>query len=169
MIIKQIKRGLNILLRPEKEFKEINKHSFEKAVADYMKLLVSVGIVAGLLHLLFSIIKAFYLDLFLKIDIDYWRMINYTFSRSISIILFYIFAGTFLVFLISIILIPFFRKIKYVDLLRLLFYSLIPILLFAWLQFNPIPFAIWSIFLFIIGVRSYKSTIIKKDSIKKRN
>jgi len=109
------------------------------------------------------------LDLFLNIDINYWRMINYAFGVGASIIFFYIFAGTFLIFFISIILKPFFRKMKYVDLLRLLFYSSTPILLFAWLQFNALPLVIWSIFLFITGIKSYKSITIKKHSIQRRD
>ena len=169
MIIKHIKRGLNILLRPQKEFSEINNHSFETAAANYTLLLITVGIAAGVFNLLFSLIKAFFLDLFLNIDINYWRMINYAFGVGASIIFFYIFAGTFLIFFISIILKPFFRKMKYVDLLRLLFYSSTPILLFAWLQFNALPLVIWSIFLFITGIKSYKSITIKKHSIQRRD
>jgi hypothetical protein len=157
------------LSNPEREFNQINKRSFESIVGDYMWLLVTVAIVTGLLNFLFSIVKAIYLDIFLNIDVQYWRMINYSFGRAFSLLFLYIFAGTFLIFFISILLRPFFHKIKYIDFLGLLLYSLAPLLLFAWIPFNPTPLIIWSIFLFAVGVSSYKAVGIKKGSIQQRD
>ncbi len=169
MIIKQIKRGFNILLNPNKEFKNISKIKFEEAVADYFKLLVSVAIVAGIANFIIALIKAAFLDITLNIDIQYLRMINYSIGRATSLVFFYIFAGTFILFFVSIILRIFIRKVKYVDLFRILFYSLMPLLLFGWLPFNQVPLLIWCSFLLAIALRQHRSVKVKKGSINQRD
>ena len=169
MIIKSLKRGLNILLDPKKGFSNANKCNFELAVGHYMWLLITVAIAAGVINLLFSIGKAIYFDLFVNAEIQYIRMANYSFSSAFSLFFFYLFAGTLLTFILSLFLRPFFNKIKYTDFLKIIFFSLTPLLLFAWLPFNPVPFVIWSLFLFIYAIRSYKSIEIKRDSIQQRD
>ncbi len=168
MVIKAIKRGLRILSSPREEFENLNKRTFESVVADYMTLLVIVAVLAGLSGLLYSVFRALYLDLSLDVSIQYFRMINYAAGRSMSLLFFYLFAGTFLLFFISLILKPFLHKMKYTSLLKILFYSLTPFLLFSWFYLNPLPWGLWSIFLLAVGIKTHKDIKIKEDSIQKR-
>lgn len=169
MVLEQIKRGFRILLSPNKEFKILSKRTLEQVIKDYIFLLISVAIIAATVNFLFLLLKAVYLDLFVNIEIEYFRMINYSLARSGSLLFFYLFAGSFLMFFVTAILRPFFRKIKYADLFKILFYAFTPILLFSWMQFNPIPLFIWGLFLFIAGLRNHKHFQVKKDSINQRD
>ena len=164
-----IRRALGILSNPKKEFENINKRTFESIIADYMVLLVAVAVLAGLSALIYSIAKVLYLDMSSDINVQYSRMINYSVGRSTSLLFSYLFGGTFLLFFLSIILKFFLRKIKYIPFLKVLFYSLTPFLLFGWFLPNPLPLGIWSIFLFITGIKMHKSEHIKRNSIKKRD
>ena len=168
MFIKPIKSGIRVLLNPEKEFKLLNKRSLESAVWDYMAMLVASALAAGIFNLIFSISKAFYFDLLVNISIQYLRMANYSIGRSTSIIFLYLFAGTFLLFFLSMLLRPFFRNMKYISLLKILMYSATPMLLFGWFLTNPFPLAIWSVFLIYTGVKNNKYTKIRRDSIEMR-
>ncbi|MCH8067418.1 MAG: YIP1 family protein [Nanoarchaeota archaeon] len=169
MVFNIIKRSLRILSSPKKEFEDLNKRTFESVVGDYTTLLVTVAILAGLLSLIYSVARAVYFDMFLDISIQYVRMINYSIGRSTSLLFFYLFAGTFLLFFLSMVLRPFLKRMKYTSLLKILFYSLTPLLLFSWFLFNPLPLGIWSLFLLITGIKTYKIEHIKKNSIKKRD
>lgn len=169
MIAEPIKNGLRILSSPKERFEELNGRTLESVVWDYLILLITSAIATGIFSLAYSIIWAIYLDIFVNVDIQYIRMINYSLGRSTSLIFLYLFLGTFLLFFISLIIKPFLRKIKYASLLKILFYSLTPLLLFSWIIPNPIPLGIWGLFLLAVGVKSYKPLEIKKDSIQKRD
>jgi len=168
MVIEVIKRGISIIANPKEEFVKLNKRTLESVVGDYAILLVTVAILAGLSKLIYSVFNAFYLDASLDVSIQYGRMINYSLGISTSLVFFYLFAGTFLLFFLSFILKPFLHKIKYMSLLKILLYSLTPFLLFSWFLPNPLPLAIWSIFLLVTGVRTYEDEKIKRNSIGKR-
>jgi hypothetical protein len=165
----EIKRAFGILSKPKKEFENINKRTFESVLADYMILLVAVAVLAGLSSLIYSIVRVLYLDMTLDISVQYLRMINYSVGRSVSLLFFYLFGGTFLLFFLSTILRFLLRKIKYISLLKILFYSLTPFLLFSWFLPTPLPLGVWSIFLLITGIKTHKNEHIKKNSIKKRD
>ena len=165
--VKSVRKTIFILSDPKSAFQELEKQSLESVVVFYMRMLLLVSLVAGIFNFLFPLLRAFYLDIFVVIDIQYWNMINYSISRSSSIIFFYLFAGTFIFFLISVLIRPFTTKLKYPELLKVLMYSMAPLLLFGWLP-TPTPFIIWSLFLLIIGIKSYNSPPIKKDSIHNR-
>lgn len=169
MIIKPIKNGLRILSSPKQEFESLNSRTFESVVWDYAILLLAAAVASGLASLIYAIARAFYLGLTLNITIQYLRMINYSIGRSTSLIFFYLFAGTFLLFFISMALKPFFRRIRYTSLLKILIYSMTPLLFFSWFLPNPLPLGIWSIFLLTIGIKSHKPLEVKKDSIQKRD
>jgi hypothetical protein len=169
MIFGAIKRAFGILSNPKKEFENINKRTFESVLADYMILLVAVAVLAGLSSLIYSIVRVLYLDMTLDISVQYLRMINYSVGRSVSLLFFYLFGGTFLLFFLSTILRFLLRKIKYISLLKILFYSLTPFLLFSWFLPTPLPLGVWSIFLLITGIKTHKNEHIKKNSIKKRD
>ena len=169
MVLGVIKRWVRILVNPKEEFVKLNRRSGEEDEDDYMTLLVAVAVLAGLSSFIYSIALVSYLDISSDIDVQYLRMLNYSAGRSISLLFFYLFGGTFLLFFLSIILRFFLRKIKYISLLKILFYSLTPFLLFGWFLPNPLPLGIWSIFLLITGIKMHKNEHIKRDSIKKRD
>ena len=168
MIKEPIKKGLKILSTPREEFDKLNNKSLESVVADYMKLLVMVAIAAAAFNLIYALFRGIYLDIFMNADVQYWRMINYSMGRSVSTLFLYFFSGTFLLFFLSLILKIFLIRIKYTSMLKIMFYSLTPFLLFSWIFFNPLPLAIWSVFLFIMGVKTHRSEQIKNKSIDKR-
>lgn len=163
-----LKNFVNIAYKPEREFLLLKKRTFESVVGDYVIMLSMTSIVAGIFNFIFNVGKAAYLDIFYVIDIQYLRMINYSLGRATSVVFFYIFAGIFLFFLLSLV-VRMFLDMKYTTLLSLMFYSMAPILLFGWVPAAVMPLSVWSIFIFVKGVNSQKKTVIKKDSIKNRN
>ena len=168
MFLTPIKNGMRILLNPEREFKLLNKRSLESVVWDYAYVLAAGAILAGAFNLIFSILRALYFDLLVDVSIQYLRMINYSIGRSTSIIFFYLFAGTFLLFFLSLLLRLFFRKMKYTSLLKVLLCSATPMLFFGWILANPLLLAIWSVFLIYTGIKNHQYMEIKRDSIEMR-
>jgi len=166
--VDSVKKTVSILSNPEKEFHNLENKSLESVVGYYMRMLLLVAITAGIFGFLFSLFKAAYLDIFVTIDIQYLRMINYSLSRSASYIFFYLFAGTFLLFFLSVLMNILIRKLKYTDLLKIIMYSTAPLLFFGWIPALALPFIVWSLFLLIIGIKTYKTKSIKKDSINNR-
>ena len=161
-------KGLGILSNPETAFCELENSTLEYVVSYYMTLLVASSIASGLANFIFSLLKSAYLSIFLNANVNYWTLINYLLGVSVLLVFLYIFTGTFILFLISIALKPFFYKIRYVNLLKILLLSLTPFLLFVWIPFSPYPLIIWSSFLFAVGIKSHKITDIKRDSIRQR-
>ena len=97
-------------------------------------------------------------------------MFNYSLGITTALIFFYLFAGTFILFIVSLITGAFVRSVKYVDLLKIFFYALSPLLLFGWIPFLPQAHIIWSLFLFVIGVKVMKKHAkIRKTSIEHRD
>ena len=114
--VSAFKNTILILSDPKLAFQELEKKTLESVVGYYLRMLLLVAIAAGIFNFLFSIIRAFYLDIFVTIDIQYLRMINYSLSRSFSNMFFYLFAGTFILFFISIFARIFIRRLKYTEL-----------------------------------------------------
>jgi len=164
-----IKKGIRILSSPKEEFESLNSRTFESVVWDYSILLLAASVASGLASLIYALARAFYLDLSLNIAIQYTGMINYSIGRSTSLVFFYLFAGTFLLFFLSMALKPFFRRIRYISLLKIMIYSMTPLLFFSWFLPNPLPLAIWSLFLLAAGIKFHKHLEVKKDSIQKRD
>ncbi|HII16817.1 TPA: hypothetical protein HA361_02790 [Candidatus Woesearchaeota archaeon] len=164
-----IREACSVIASPKDAFRNMPNIRFEKAVADYLRLLLLAGSAGSIITLLLSAGKAAYLDLLFEANVNYWNMLNYAAGKAVSLLFFCIFGGTFLLFLLSLLLVPFLRHLKYVELLRILFYSMLPIILFGWLPFNPAPLVVWCIFLFIVGIRTYKGKAIRKDSIEQRD
>lgn len=167
MIKNHIYRGFRILYSPKEEFNSLNKSSFEDVLAYYMWMLVLTSVATGLFNFVFSVARVLYYKFTLNIDIQYLRMLNYTLGRSTSLIFIYLFAGTFIVFAASIVLRAIFYKIKYIEMLKIMFYSLSPFLIFGWFVFSVYPILIWCLFLFVNGIRNHKAEKIK-GSIKQR-
>lgn len=169
MLRKNIKKGLRILANPEKCFKELPKVTLEEAMGYYVLMLIAAAVAAGLFNFVFYIAKATYFRTFLNVDVNYARLVNYSIGISTSLIFFYAFAGTFLLFIISIALKAIFKRIKYIELVKILLYSSTPLLLFSWIPYSQIAMSVWSIFLFITGSRLYREMKISKDSTRHRD
>jgi hypothetical protein len=170
MLKKSITQALRTLSNPNEEFHKLSQREFEIVLGEYLILLISLAVLSGIVSFIYYLIKAFYLQLLYTIDIQYVRMMNYSLGRSTSLMFFYLFLGTFIIFIISMVLLPFLRKIKYISILKLLFYSVSPFLLFGWIPIFSLPLLLWSIFLFIVGVKQSKMQIsVSKDSINNRD
>lgn len=163
-------QAFKILSEPEKEFMRLQTRTFEKCVEDYMILLLFVSIVSGILNFAYQLGKAAFFDVYMKIDVQYLNLANYASGKAMALLFFYVFAGTIGLFLISIFLRLFFRRIKYVKLFQVMFYSCSPLLTLGWLQVLLPGLFIWAIMLFWIGIRLHnKETTTMKDSISQRN
>ena len=168
MIKENIKTGFAILTNPEKEFSKVGKITLENITAYYTVLLLVMSLVASLVNFLFFLLKAIYYNLTINLDVNYWKLINYSIGSSTSIIFLYIFIGTFIFMILSLILNPFFKKLSYANILKIMMYALSPLLLFGWIKFSVFALFIWSICLFVIGIKTSKNTKIRKNSIEQR-
>jgi hypothetical protein len=152
-----IVQGFRTLYNPKKEFEELNSRSFEELAEDYILLLLAAGVVAGVMSLAYRIIYAAYLTIAKGMNIDYWRLLNYTAGNSISMFFFYLFAGTFLLFIITMILRIFVRGIKLTKMLSVMLYAITPMLFFGWVAPAMfLPLIIWSLFLLWAGVKALR-------------
>lgn len=167
-ILNQINKTILALSEPRNSISALEKEPFESVVRHYIHMLLLVGIASGTFHFLYSLLRAIYLDIFFTIDVQYWRMINYATGRASSLLFLYIFAGTFILFFASLILKLFIKKLRLIEFLKVIMFSMSPLLLFGWF-FSPLPFLLWSVFLFVTGIKHYNPTIIKKKSILNRN
>jgi hypothetical protein len=167
---KAVLNHINALTNPKNEFSHLHKLKFETALSDYLKVLLLIGILTAVFNFVYYVLRSIYYNLFYSVEIAYLRMFNYSSGQSIGTVFFYLFAGTFFVFVISIILHPFFRKIRYTDFLKLIFFALSPLLLFSWINIAIPGLLIWSIILFIVGIRTALSAQhSKKGTIEERD
>lgn len=165
-----IKGAFGVLANPERAFKGLQKRSLEDVLKDYIYLLITVGVVAGVVGFVYFLGKAVYLDIFYVVEIKYLNLINYGVGRLLSIIFFYIFSGTFLLFLVSLVLKLFVRKVKLTVLIKILLYAMMPLLMFSWIPLSAFMLGLWSLFLFVVGVKEYRQAgPTKKDSIQQRD
>jgi hypothetical protein len=164
---KAIAKGFRILFNPSQEFEEINKRTFEEVLEDYIKLLLLSGLLAVVVTFTYILLSAAYLNLFKGIAIDYWRLINYSAGTSGSIFFFYLFAGTFIFFILSLIIKVFVKRVKYTRVVALMFYSLTPVLFFGWLSARIVPpLFIWSAFLLVAGVKKENERANEKEAVR---
>ena len=131
----------------------MKQQSFETSLRDYLYLLIVVSIIAGTLYFLISIGRAAYYDIFLDATVQYLRLLNYAAGAMMAILFFYFFAGTFLLFILSMFLLPIYKKAKYTKLLTVIFLALSPVLLFGWIPILLPGLFVWSIVLFIARTR----------------
>jgi hypothetical protein len=150
----KIGKVFSLITAPKESIHKLRSESLEKAVGDFLQLLILAGLLAGVVHFSFFFLKSAYHDVFQNLSVDYARMINYTFGRSVAVFFFYLFSGTFLLLIASIPLKIFAGKIKYTEFLRILIYSLSPLLLLGWIPMNPLPFIVWGIFLLIVFLKA---------------
>jgi hypothetical protein len=168
MVKTYLSKGYKILSNPEKAFSDLRNDSLETVVSFYIKMLTLMSVAAAIANIIYSLARAVYLDIAMNTDITYSRMINYTIGSSTSLAFLYIFLGTFLVFIVSSLLSVFIRKLRYLELLKVVLYSVTPILMLGWIPFVAVPLLVWCGFLFVTGIKSYSSTKIRKGSINQR-
>lgn len=153
MLLGAVKRGFSVLVNPEREIKALKGRTFEDVLGDYITLLAASALLAGIASLLYSFGNAIYLELFRGVDIYYWRLVNYSLGNVVSLTFFYFFAGTAILFFISMLLKSIFRRLNYIHLLEILFYSSTPVLLFGWIPVLAPALIIWAVFLFVTSIR----------------
>lgn len=150
-----IRQGFRTLSSPEKAFKELKKRTFEDVLEEYIKLLLLSGFLAALALFLINIGRSFYLHIIRNVTVDYWGLLNYSSQASTATFFFYLFAGTFLLFVLSLLMKPFFRGWKLVKLLGVICYSVTPLLFFSWIYKGLLlALGIWSLFLLVIARRA---------------
>ncbi|MCF7865859.1 hypothetical protein K9L67_04315 [Candidatus Woesearchaeota archaeon] len=169
MILKKsITNSIAFLKRPEETFKNLKSETLEKVLEDYMKLLLGSGIIAGIISIIFSMLRAVYLQTFQGITIEYLRLLNYSIGLGTGIFFFYLFIGTFGMIIISTIIWLFVRKIKYYEFIKIICMSLYPFFLFSWIYVKAAPMLlIWSLFLLILGIKNYNEKKQEKNVPKK--
>jgi len=159
-----VKQGFRTLSNPEKEFEALASRTFEEMLEDYMLFVLASGLFAGVISLAYRFVYSGYLSIFKGISMNYWKLLNYSVGTSLSMFFFYLFAGTFLLFIISIIVRIFVRGIKYTQLIAIMLYSVTPLLLFNWIAPTLIlPLLIWGLFLLVCGVKTIKRLQLQKD------
>lgn len=164
-----LRNGIKNLVRPHQAYQRIDKTTLEEQVKLYLQLLIAMGIIAGVLTLLWNLGKAAYYDTMLGATVNYARMLNYLSGRVFGVMFGYLMVGTFGLFLLSIILNPFF-KMKYTRLLQLLFIAITPIIMLAWVPQAATGVALWSLVIFIMGVKDAGSIEkVKKTSLQQRD
>ena len=170
MIIKRLLKSRFLLLsNPKEGYNEYEKSTLEEVVSEYLKLLIFVSIMSGLSSFVIMIGRSAYFHLFLNADVSYINAFNYAFGQASGSLLFCFFMGTFIVFLISVILNPFF-KIKYVVILKTLLISLTPLLLFGWILILLPGIVIWAVFLLFTGLNMQRNKSNPgKNSIEQRD
>lgn len=131
---RHILRALTFLADGKEGIRHERKRPVEDIMGDHVKFVFIMSVFASLVSTIVTFATAAYLAKFRAVAVDYSRLLNYSISIIGGTISFYFFAGTFLLFLISIILTLFIR-IKYFELLRYLCLAYIPIISFAWI--NP--------------------------------
>ena len=164
-----IKKRFSVLMRPEQAFRDIRNATLEQSVAEYVKLLFFLGVLTGVYIFITNFARVVYFNIFNGLDVNYLFMLNYLMGKVTATIFFYLFAGTFILFFISILLKIILRRIKYTDMLQIIFISLTPVLLFGWITEAVVALFIWCIVLLWFGVKTYKTKKIPKRSIYNRN
>lgn len=169
MVGDALRQGVRVLMYPGKCFEELNGMTLERVSSLHMILVIFAGIAAGVVSFLFTLGSTLYFDVFRNLDTNYFVVANYSFGISMGFIFLYLFVGTFGVFFVSLLLRPFFRKMKYTAFLKIVLFSVVPVLFFGWIMRIPIPFFLWSVFLFIVGIRTYRKHTVKHGSIDQRD
>ena len=151
MIIR-LKRILNFLKNPEKEFLNIKSKKLDPLLGDYLSVLLLISLFSGIVSFIFSIVKSFYYDSFFNADINYLRVLNYSLGISVSLFFLYIFLGTVIIFFLSVILRTLF-KLPLKLVIKIVVFSATPMLLFSWIPKLGLALVVWSIYLVVLGLK----------------
>jgi hypothetical protein len=164
-----IKSGIDLLKDPRRELTALQKKTLEDVVGNYMRMLLLVAGVAALFNVVFALGRVAFFDITRSLDINYGSFLNFMVSESVALVFSYLLTGTFGVFFISVLLKPFFKRIKYTDYLKMILYSFYPLLLFCWTPILAISLLVWSVFLFATAVHLYRKSKVSKNSINQRD
>jgi len=164
-----VKEGISLLLSPKGGFVKLDKKPLEDVVSNYLRLLFLLSIVAAFVNFILRIGRTVYFDITRSIEIDYLPLLNYSVSEFFAYIFSYFLVGTFIMFLVSLVLHQFFRRMKYADFIKILLYSMYPLLLFSWAPILAPSLLVWSGFLFFSCIKRHKSYKISKNSISQRD
>ena len=150
-----IKTGVCLLMNPEHEFRALHSRTLEDILGEYIKLLLLCGLVAGMFSFAYAIVRAFVLQFFNHVTIDYLRLVNYAAGISTGTFFFYLFSGTFVLFLVCMLLRIFIKHLHFTLIIKILCLSMTPLLFFSWISsVMAFPLLVWSVFLAIVGIRS---------------
>jgi len=169
MIRDVLKNRIVLLREPSAGVKREMARDFEGSLYEYLIFLIAIGILAAVVSFIASVAKSVYYDVFYSADIQYMNMLNYAVGRANGLLFFYLFAGTFMLFAVSLLL-HWFVKARYVRLLQLIFASLTPVLLFGFLPSLALAFLAWSLVILLSNVSLARETgNAKRGSIKQRD
>ncbi|NTV23264.1 MAG: hypothetical protein HGA85_02725 [Nanoarchaeota archaeon] len=141
----------DFLKNPKTGLSKLETKSLDTILGNYLTVLLLSSIVAGLSTFILGISKSAYYHYVLKAKVDIAAAVNYSAGISISLFFFYLFLGTVIVFILSILLGMILRK-PLVYCLRLLMLSMSPFLLFGWLPLVGYSLVIWVLYLVAIGI-----------------
>ncbi len=151
-ILRTVRAWTSILRDPRQAFEQLPRRRFESVLVEYLGLLVGTGLLAGSYVFLQSLTKGLVYAVFLDVTIDWWRLTNYAMGGVSATLTFYVFAGTFVLLLLSWLAQPFCGGVNYFDLLACLIYALAPVLLFGWIVWLAPALLVWSLFLLVTGL-----------------
>lgn len=157
--VQSFRFALATVREPLTAMREVARRPLEDTIGKYLVLLAYSGIVAGLVSLLWALGRGVYLDVVHNITIDYWRLINYFGQVLMGTFFLYIFFGTFILFLITLIVHRFAAHAKYVHVVAVTCASTAPLLLFGWVNYRVlIALLIWMLFLLVTGIFVLRET-----------
>ncbi len=159
MVKDKIIQAFRILISPQKEFQALKLRSLESVAAHHTVLLLMSGLFAFSATILFYILRGVYYGVFFNADILYLRVLNYSFGIGIALFYLFLFGGTFGLFFLAAIIKPFFGKLKFTELIKIILYSATPVLVFAWLPLSQYMLFIWGMFLFVVGIKEALSNV----------
>jgi hypothetical protein len=162
-------KSFTFLTEPKKNFVKLKEKKFETVLTDYLTLVFIFGLFAGVVYFLYSLGKAYYLDIFYNVYVDYIRLANYSLGNSAAVLFFYFFAATFLVTITSLIINSFMKKTKLTETMKVVMYSTLPLIFFGWIPTSVWAMSIWTLFLLITGLKTSKQKMIDKHSIQQRD
>ncbi len=163
--------GFEALREPRQAQLRALEEPIEDALGNHMRRVLTAGVAAGLFSLIFSVAQALYLQQIKHVDIAFGRLLNYYSGIAFGTFLFYVFAGTFLLFLLSVVIRLFVRQVPFWTLIKLLCIAMVPVLLFGWIGRGvALALLVWSAFLLVSGILTVRSaSSAKRTPSKKRS
>jgi len=149
-----------VLYDPLAAFTALKSRSLEQVLGDYLLLLLCSGALGAVFYLLTSVGRAVYYHFVLGAQVEYIRLLNYAGGAAMAIFMLFLFAGTFLLFFIVLVLRLFFRQGSFVEFLRIALYSLSPVLLFGWVLPVVLAMFVWAAVLLV----SYRQTFVHMET-----
>ncbi|MCD6464305.1 hypothetical protein J7L02_02150 [Candidatus Woesearchaeota archaeon] len=156
--------AFKLLANPKKGFESYFKKPLDVTLSQYFSLLLLSSILAFASVFLLRLAKSFYYHFFKKASVNYWGVLNLAGSTAVSVFFLYLFLGTFVMFVLNIVLYFIFKRLGFVNVLKLSLLSYTPILVFGWIPVMNYSLTIWAAFLFITGLKAFKNL----QSFKKR-